>query len=510
MFSMQSNTVFFSLTISILLIVTGCHNNAHIRTQKPLKNGETVYASSSTIPLSIGEPDSDLGIVGMRQEISILRGTEGNKELGAYAAFGVGESAFGSVLGFDFKKHQYIQGSQLTKLGGRVELNMTEYGSVLNLRPSITTTTSQKDPFYFGLHGIFAAPLGTLERRYYSEEEYDFSSVGPGLTIGGEYFTQLSSLQLQLDVSYVFDRYNWISGRDWYDDYRSRDRTYLLISASAGWNFFPTSAKNDVLSAPMPPVKETQQPKKVKQVFDKIKSDGLLPTLQAVSNKLDEPMPNSSLSSNDALEGFDPNTGERIDKKRPVFDPETGEELEPEDHSYDPETGLKSSQKTKDQGLPSIEVDKKEPQKGSFEQKDKGQSGLSTTQITNLANTRAEQAHLGPAWGLCGFAGIAPGFVGGIAGGIVTSEAVGGFGFFPGMLVGGTLGLSIFPTLAGSTAHAIQVTYPDNVSTPTDQSRYREAYIKKSRQLRMRSAWNGTALTMITGAVGLVLLISAF
>ena len=100
--------------------------------------------------------------------------------------------------------------------------------------------------------------------------------------------------------------------------------------------------------------------------------------------------------------------------------------------------------------------------------------------------------------------------MGGIAGGIVTSEAVGGFGFFPGMLVGGTLGLSIFPTLAGSTAHAIQVAYTENVSTPTDQSRYREAYIKKSRQLRMRSAWNGTALTMITGAMGLVLLISAF
>ena len=37
--------------------------------------------------------------------------------------------------------------------------------------------------------------------------------------------------------------------------------------------------------------------------------------------------------------------------------------------------------------------------------------------------------------------------MGGIADGIVTSEAVGGFGFFPGMLVGGTLGLSIFPTL---------------------------------------------------------------
>ncbi|MES2654749.1 MAG: bi-domain-containing oxidoreductase [Bacteroidota bacterium] len=37
--------------------------------------------------------------------------------------------------------------------------------------------------------------------------------------------------------------------------------------------------------------KARQQPEKVKQVLDKIKSDGLLPTLEAVFNKLDEPLP---------------------------------------------------------------------------------------------------------------------------------------------------------------------------------------------------------------------------
>lgn len=37
--------------------------------------------------------------------------------------------------------------------------------------------------------------------------------------------------------------------------------------------------------------KARQQPEKVKQVIDKIKSDGLKPTLEAVFNKLDEPMP---------------------------------------------------------------------------------------------------------------------------------------------------------------------------------------------------------------------------
>ena len=37
--------------------------------------------------------------------------------------------------------------------------------------------------------------------------------------------------------------------------------------------------------------KARQQPEKVKQVIDKIKTEGLLPTLEAVFNKLDEPLP---------------------------------------------------------------------------------------------------------------------------------------------------------------------------------------------------------------------------
>lgn len=37
--------------------------------------------------------------------------------------------------------------------------------------------------------------------------------------------------------------------------------------------------------------KARQQPEKVKQVLDKIKTEGLMPTLQAVFNKLDEPLP---------------------------------------------------------------------------------------------------------------------------------------------------------------------------------------------------------------------------
>ena len=37
--------------------------------------------------------------------------------------------------------------------------------------------------------------------------------------------------------------------------------------------------------------KARSQPEKVKQVLDKIRTDGLLPTLEAVFNRLDEPLP---------------------------------------------------------------------------------------------------------------------------------------------------------------------------------------------------------------------------
>ncbi|MEX0595242.1 MAG: alcohol dehydrogenase catalytic domain-containing protein, partial [Candidatus Paceibacterota bacterium] len=37
--------------------------------------------------------------------------------------------------------------------------------------------------------------------------------------------------------------------------------------------------------------KAQQQPEKVKQVLDKIRTEGLIPTLEAVFNKLDQPLP---------------------------------------------------------------------------------------------------------------------------------------------------------------------------------------------------------------------------
>jgi predicted dehydrogenase/threonine dehydrogenase-like Zn-dependent dehydrogenase len=62
--------------------------------------------------------------------------------------------------------------------------------------------------------------------------------------------------------------------------------------------------------------KAKQQPEKVKQVLDKIKTEGLLPTLEAVFNKLDEPLPlgycnaGEVIAVGEGVSGF--NIGDRV------------------------------------------------------------------------------------------------------------------------------------------------------------------------------------------------------
>lgn len=62
--------------------------------------------------------------------------------------------------------------------------------------------------------------------------------------------------------------------------------------------------------------KARQQPEKVKQVLDKIKTEGLLPTLEAVFNKLDEPLPlgycnaGEVIAIGEGVSGF--NIGDRV------------------------------------------------------------------------------------------------------------------------------------------------------------------------------------------------------
>ena len=60
--------------------------------------------------------------------------------------------------------------------------------------------------------------------------------------------------------------------------------------------------------------KARQQPDKVKMVLDKVKTDGLLPTIDAVRSKLDQPLPlgycNAGIVLESGVEGFE--AGDRV------------------------------------------------------------------------------------------------------------------------------------------------------------------------------------------------------
>ena len=62
------------------------------------------------------------------------------------------------------------------------------------------------------------------------------------------------------------------------------ETTYSLVSLGTE-KMLVEFGKSNLLS------KARQQPEKVKQVLDKIKTEGLLPTLEAVFNKLEQPLP---------------------------------------------------------------------------------------------------------------------------------------------------------------------------------------------------------------------------
>ena len=460
---MQNNFSSCFMFSSFLLFLIGCHNNAHIRTQKPLELGETVYSASATLPVTLPEPDRSNGIIGMRAEGSVLYGITNNGEIGAYAALGLGEREPGAVLGFDYKKQLSIMGAPLTKVGGRFELNISDEGTFFNSRPSITTTTSKNKPMYFGVHGLFSQGGPSPDRGL------KILSTGAGLTVGSELFFKSSSLQTQLDISFVHDNYIYENYNSWYDNYRV-ESDYFIISPSIAWNFFrPTSRANPPFDPP-PPVQE----KEIKPPHNIVPKS---------STKL-----------------FDPETGKKIRKKEMFFDPKTGERINKKSQKYDPETGEFLTQETENETIIKKQV--------AVEKQNNNVEKLSYSQIIYLAKEEAKNSHIGIPWGFCGLAGFGTGGAGGLAGGFFAYELIDSDAFFPGLLVGGILGFSIPPVLAGLTAQAVRIEYPKNIKTPTEKIQYKKTFIKETKKLRTRSAWTGTVLGGMVGGMSFLLLLS--
>ena len=300
-----------SLKIFILsgwiLVLIGCHNNAHLRTQKIIEKEESVLSVSGVLPIGGIDDgyniDDENGILGMRGEMSYIKGF-GDYELGPYVGFGLSDlDDPGFILGFDYKKYLNISSSRPIKLGAQFELNSSVYGKNFHIKPSLNTVTNQQKAGYFGIHGLLYN--GSL--KLWNSSLYNYSSLGFGLTLGTEYISSKLSIQAQADFSMVNNAFR-IEGDSnflYYDDYGydPGDDYYLLVGLSAGVNFF---------NAP------------------------------EFGNKLFEPMPVPNYKNGKTKDiHYDPNTGEAISLGVNKFDPETGELLSSQAEIFDPNTGEK-------------------------------------------------------------------------------------------------------------------------------------------------------------------------
>ena len=322
------------LLCSILLVLVGCHNNAHLRTQKILKPGEKVYSGSGVLAIGGAEEDWDnignTGVMGLRGEVSMLKGSK-DSEAGPYFGVGIGDDGLGLILGYDYRKYTGQNSGSLKKLGAQFEVNIGEAGQAFHLRPSLTSTTKRGKPYYGGIHGLLAA--GNLEGRleweayasseygyvYYEEWiDYRFKSLGAGLTAGAEFLTfNNNSIQLQVDVSLVknsfsaddeppdidMENVNWTSWHELENWGTHDDELMPMVTGSIGVSFFK----------PYPTSKESFEP---------------LPT------------PGYNTGQTQTQPIFDPETGEKISGTI-RFDPDTGERTSSAVR-FDPETGLQA------------------------------------------------------------------------------------------------------------------------------------------------------------------------
>ena len=328
------------LLCSILLVLVGCHNNAHLRTQKILKPGEKAYSGSGVLAMGGADEDwngiNNTGVMGLRGEVSMLKGSK-DSEAGPYFGVGIGDDGPGLILGYDYRKYTGQSSGSIKKLGAQIEVNIGEAGQAFHLRPSITSTTGRGKPFYGGVHGLLA--VGNLMDGFewetydssgyhmfeHHEEwiDYRFNSLGAGITAGAEFLAfDNNSIQLQVDVSLVKNSFNtdfnipvedWdnvvdASWQNWEDqeaglgvprDLSHDDELMPMVTGSIGMSFFK----------PDPTNKESFEP---------------LPT------------PGYNMGQTHTQPVFDPETGEKISGVM-RFDPETGEAII--ETQFNPETG---------------------------------------------------------------------------------------------------------------------------------------------------------------------------
>ena len=482
-----------SYLLLVLLLTFGCHNNAHIRTQKPLQLDEKAISVSAVLPTG-GAPEDrinqqslwgynrpggfkgvDLGIIGPRIIVSSLTGKT-KSETGFYGGFGLlqekgnNQNPFGFVLGAQRKKYTNLFGASPQKVGGVFELNIINKGGpTVQLFPSITTTTTKNKSFYFGAHGILVLGIdkvGLADYDVYNssdelfptrniEEEFKYSSnsLGIGLTVGKEtIFNQESSFQIQIDISLVNDFFS--------TNYHPKEK----------WNSldYPLVRKNGLWVLDQKEVAPFLSEKSDNYHF--IISGSMGYNFFNPPPHYDQPIsPLPPLQKNI----FNPKTGEKLKKATVVFDPETGDIINPlNDTSY-------------------FEEDK-----------------FIERQLVDLAKKNAQEKHIGALWSVFGLTGVPSSAFGSVFGLLILGEISDGTLAFPGFILGGMFGATIPSMLAKGSSKLANVTYPSEIETKEQEMKYKKTYKTEVGVLRQKSTAIGTLGGFVAFA-GFILLLVA-
>ena len=407
----------------------------------------------------------DVGIIGPRVIISSITGKTQSETgffggLGLLRADGNILNSLGLVLGTQRKKYLNLFGASPQKVGAIFELNVINKGGpTIQVFPSITTTTNEKQPQYFGAHGIIVSGIskvGLARYEVYDLEDdgysvasiarieepfkYNSSSFGVGITVGTEkVFNKKSSFQLQMDFSIVNNSFtNKFQPKENFNsiDYRrvnpygnggytlvqnDKNRLFLnevndgyhfIISGSMGYNFFKPSPHYNKTISPLPPLQKNI---------------------------------------------FNPETGKRLKKTSVVFDPETGEIITP-------------------------------PNKTPYFEEDK----FTGRELVDLAKKNAREKHIGALWSIFGLTGVPSSAFGSFFGLLILGEFSDGTLAFPGFILGGIFGATLPSILAKGSSKLTNVTYPPEVETKEQEMKYKKTYKSEVGVLREKSTSVGT------------------
>ena len=277
------------LLIAFSVILTGCYNNAHLRTQHALKDEETVFSASSTLNITGEAMDYALqtpGALGLRGEISYLRGKPWG-ELGLFGGIGFGSEGetIGYTGGLDLRKYSWTKKGMGLKMGGQAEITLlpqsdryyrSTHGYGIHFRPSITTITTKNNDYYVGFHGLYSlSQMSSFDYINYYENglwqyiEDDIAHTqitsGIGLTLGGEFPSRKSALQIVINGTLA-------SGRSIVHDYTDilvDENSYstFVVSGSVGLNFYKPRSVSVSTQGPSPPPVPLQK-QQVPMLFD--------------------------------------------------------------------------------------------------------------------------------------------------------------------------------------------------------------------------------------------------